>query len=138
MTTLLTPTTDDIKLQFHFNHGCLCARFNVKYTVYDCNGVAGPIIEFGNINMDGSGDIYDPQIKTIIKKDKCFSKVTFQFKCLKGLDSNGCTVSNRPPDGCHEGATGQFTQAGSIIADISIYTSTPQEIAYCQIVNNAP
>jgi len=128
----------DATLQFSFNHGCLCARFNVTYKVYDSNGKLVKSMNYGAINLNGTGNIIDSE-RNLNLGFGCWDNVKFKFACLSAGDLNydgtPCSISFSGV-GCHNGATGTFKVNGEEVSIITVDTNIESELDFCQVAGS--
>ena len=127
----------EASLIFSFDHGCLCARFDVSYEVYNSDDELIKSLKYGAINLNGSGNIVDPGGERAIDFGPgCWDRIKFKFDCLSAGDlnygDNPCSDSF-PGVGCHNGASGTFKVDGVEVAFVTVDTNEEAELDFCQI-----
>jgi hypothetical protein len=148
---LLQPACKSIFAQCHFDHGCTCGEFSVRYELVDSGDGEQ---DFGNVDVScevgcESCDKYDTNVgrKKVVEKNKCFTKIkiwakgtTSPSKCDCGKNEDGeCRTCGEhwtsSPVATHNGLTMKFTDSDNkVLSDIFVDTqNSPVEISYCEI-----
>ena len=121
--------TGPLKLLFSYDHCCNCAQFNVRYKVYNNKNEIISDQNYGDINLNGCGNIADPKgPRDLILGEEDWAKIKFSFICLS-KESGQCREDWKPV-GCHTGATGNIFSAitNKKIASIVLDTNLEPEI----------